>query len=160
MKISANKVVTINYVLKDTEGNVLDTASDGSFAYLHGSNNIIPGLENALQQRQAGETLSVLIPAEQAYGLRDERLQQTVPREMFGDIDALEHGMQFHAESPDGEMVVVTVVDISGDEVTVDGNHPFADLALNFDVEIVAVRDASAEELSHGHVHGAGGHHH
>jgi len=155
MQIAEQKVVTLNYTLTDDEGKVLDQSQDGSFAYLHGANNIIPGLENALSGKAAGDNLDVSVSPEEGYGERNDALTQVVNREMFPADNPVEVGMQFHAASPDGRSVVVTVVGIEGDEVTIDGNHPLAGANLNFSVEVVGVREASEEELEHGHVHSA-----
>jgi len=160
MEITNNHVVTINYTLKDSDDNILDKSEDGSFCYLHGSSNIIPGLEKALTGKTTGENISVTIAPEEAYGLRDEEKLQEVPRSMFPPEHEIEADMQFNAQGPDGQAVTVTVRKVEGDTVTVDGNHPLAGITLNFDVTIHSVRDASAEELEHGHVHGPGGHHH
>lgn len=160
MTIAENKVVTIEYTLKNDAGEVLDTSEGRDpLVYLHGSQNIIPGLENALTGKAVGDTLNVRINPEDAYGTRDDSMKQEVPREMFGD-EKIEVGMQYHAQGPEGDTLVVTVVDANDTHVTVDGNHPLADVHLNFDVEVKDIRDASAEELEHGHVHGEGGHHH
>ncbi len=160
MQIAENRVVTLNYTLKDNEGNIIDSADDGSFAYLHGAANIIPGLEHALQGKSAGEELSVTIEPEQGYGERNENMTQVVPRKMFETDDEIKIGMQFHAESPDGQPMTVTVIDVNDDEVTIDGNHPLAGTVLNFDLQILDIREATAEEQEHGHVHGAGSHQH
>lgn len=160
MQIAHQKVVTLNYTLKDDEGNIVDQASDGSFVYMHGANNIIPGLENALSGKAPGDAVSVNVGPEDAYGTRDESRVQAVPREMFPEDQEIQPGMQFHAQGPNGESLVVTVVKSTEDSVTVDGNHPLAGVSLNFDVEILEVRDATTEEIEHGHVHGPGGHQH
>ncbi|MDH5571964.1 MAG: peptidylprolyl isomerase [Gammaproteobacteria bacterium] len=160
MSITERKVVTINYTLKDDDGNVIDSAQDSSFAYLHGADNIIPGLEQALEGKKEGESLSVAIEPANGYGERNASLSQVVPKDMFEDDAEIIVGMQFHAESPDGQPVVVTVTHIDGNDVTVDGNHPLAGINLNFDVDIISIRDASDEEMEHGHVHGPDGHHH
>jgi len=160
MTIAENKVVTIEYTLKNDEGEVLDTSEGHQpMVYLHGGQNIIPGLENALTGKVVGDNLSVRITPEDAYGERDDSMKQEVSRDMFGDED-VEVGMQYHAEGPEGDMLVVTVIAASDTHVTVDGNHPLAGVFLNFDVEIKDIRDASSEELEHGHVHGEGGHQH
>jgi len=160
MKIEANKVVSIDYTLKDDDGNIVDTSQGAEpLVYLHGASNIIPGLESELDGKAAGEEISVRVPPEQAYGVRDDAKKQAVPRAMFGD-EEIKVGAQYHAAGPDGRHLTVTVVDVSNDEVTVDANHPLAGYHLNFDVKVVDVRDATAEELDHGHVHGPGGHHH
>ena len=128
-------------------------------AYLHGHKNIIPGLENALIGKGVEDELSVTVTPEEAYGERHEQLIKEVPMQAFQGVDKVEPGMQFNAESPQGPQLI-TVTKVDGDTVTVDGNHPLAGVTLNFDVKVVEVRDASEEELSHGHVHGAGGHEH
>jgi FKBP-type peptidyl-prolyl cis-trans isomerase SlyD len=160
MRIEAQKVVTLNYTLTDNDGNVIDQSSNGSFVYLHGANNIIPGLENALEGKAAGDELKVSVEPAEAYGERDASKQQQVPREMFPQDVDIEPGMQFQAQGPNGESIVVTVAKVEDDNIIVDGNHPLAGVKLNFAVEVVGVRDASAEELEHGHVHGAGGQEH
>lgn len=159
MEISKHKVVTMDYTLTDEQGNTIDT-SDGRepLAYIHGVGGIIPGLEAALEGRSPGEQLQVKIAPEDGYGDRDETLLQVVPRDRF-DVEDVNVGMQFHAQAEDG-VSVVTVVAVSDAEVTVDANHPLAGVTLNFDVEVKDVRDATEEELSHGHVHGPGGHEH
>jgi len=160
MQIETQKVVTLNYTLTDNEGTVIDQSNDGSFAYLHGASNIIPGLENALTGKAAGDTLSVSVTPADGYGERDDSKTQSVPRDMFPEDTPIEEGMQFHAQGPNGETIVVTVTGVADDSVTVDGNHPLAGVPLNFAVEIIEVRDASPEELEHGHVHGPDGHQH
>ena len=160
MQISAEKVVHIHYTLTNEEGDVLDSSEGHDpLAYIHGMGNIIPGLENALAGRQVGDRFDVSIAPEEAYGLRDDELIQAVPRSAFEGVDEIEPGMQFHAESPEG-MQLVTVIDVMDDEVILDGNHPMAGMTLNFAVEVTDIRDATSEELDHGHVHGPGGHHH
>jgi FKBP-type peptidyl-prolyl cis-trans isomerase SlyD len=160
MQIEDNKVVVINYTLTDDQGNVIDQSQDGSFAYLHGAHNIIPGLEGALAGKQAEDKLQVTISPEDGYGVSDDQQIQAVPRDMFpGDVE-IQVGMAFHAETPEGMPVTVTVVEVTEEHITVDGNHPLADKTLNFDVEVISVRDAEAGELEHGHVHGPGGHQH
>ncbi len=160
MQIESNKVVTLNYTLTDNDGNVIDQSNDGTFAYLHGASNIIPGLENALTGKTAGEKMDVAVAPADGYGERDAEKTQTVPRNMFPEDAEIEVDMQFHAQGPNGETLVVTVVKVEDDTVTVDGNHPLAGVNLNFNVEVMDVRDASEEEVQHGHVHGAGGHDH
>lgn len=157
MKIGKDKVVSIDYTLKDVNGDIIDT-SDGRtpLDYIHGSGSIIQGLENALEGRSAGDELTVTIPPEEAYGLRDESLAQSVDRKIFDTEEALEVGMQFQAPTEQG-MMIVTVTEIEGDSVTVDTNHPLAGEILHFDVAVVDVRDATEEELGHGHAHGPGG---
>lgn len=160
MQIGDQKVVTIDYTLTDNEGRVIDKSSDGSFAYLHGASNIIPGLENALAGKSAGDELTVSVSPDQGYGMRDEAMLQQVPKTMFEDSSQIAVGTQFHAQGPGGEVLVVTVKEVQDEHVVVDANHPLAGVDLNFDVKVVDVRDASEEEVAHGHVHGPGGHHH
>ena len=160
MQIEARTVVTLNYTLTDNDGNVIDQSNDGSFAYLHGASNIIPGLENALSGKAKGDALDVAVEPAEGYGERDPQKTQAVPREMFPADTEIEVGMQFHAQGPNGETLVVMVEEVSDDTVTVDGNHPLAGMPLNFKVEIMDVREATDEEIEHGHVHGAGGHDH
>jgi FKBP-type peptidyl-prolyl cis-trans isomerase SlyD len=160
MNITQNCVASFNYTLTDNTGTVLDKSEGhGPLSYLHGAGNIIPGLESALEGKQVGDKLNVAVPAAQAYGVRDDSLVQELPSSMFSGIDKIEPGMEFHAETEHG-IQTVTVTKVEGDNVTIDGNHPLAGVDLNFEVEIMEVRSATSEELSHGHAHGAGGHHH
>lgn len=160
MKIAKNKVVAIDYTLTDPKGEVLDKSSQGQpLHYIQGAGNIIPGLEKALEGKSQGDTLKASIPHAEAYGPRDEDLLQEIPREHFSEIKELKVGMELEAESEEG-IRVITVTKVEDDKVTVDGNHPLAGMDLTFDVTVVTVRDATAEEMSHGHVHGPGGHHH
>ncbi|HUS23911.1 MAG TPA: peptidylprolyl isomerase [Candidatus Binatia bacterium] len=160
MQIAAQKVVSIEYTLKNASGEVLDSSvGHGPLAYIHGNGNIVPGLEKALEGKRAGDKVSVSVPPEQGYGVRDESLVQQVPRRAFGGVKDLQPGMQFQAGGPSGPSVV-SVVRVQGDMVTVDGNHALAGETLNFEVEVKDVRDATHEEVMHGHVHGPGGHEH
>ena len=160
MRIEKHKVVVVDYILTDDMGRVLDTNDgDGAFAYLHGVGGVVPGLERALEGHVPGDHLKVKVEPHEAYGVRDESQVETLPRSDFRGIDQVLPGMQFHAS--DGERGrFVTVVAVEGDNVRVDANHPLAGKNLNFDVTILEVRDATAEELEHGHAHGAHGHHH
>jgi len=161
MLISRNKVVRFAYTLTDDKAQVLDRSSEAEpLTYLHGGEAIIPGLEAALEGRRAGESFKVRVAAVDAYGERDEDLVHSVPRDMFEGDDAVKVGMQFETNDDDGETRIVTVTGADANNVTVDGNHPLAGIPLNFAVTVVEVRDASAEERRHGHVHGAGGHQH
>ena len=152
MTIAENKVVTLHYTLTDNEGTVIDKSDDGSFLYLHGASNIIPGLENALTGKKSGEELKVTVEPEDAYGQRDDARLESVPREMFPEDTEIEAGMQFHAEGPGGAQVI-TITLVEGDDITIDANHPLAGKTLHFEVSIEGVRDATAEEIDHGHVH-------
>lgn len=160
MQIASQRVVLMHYTLTNDQGEVLDSSSGGEpLAYLHGSGGIIPGLEKALEGKQAGDKLQVKVSPAEGYGEREAGLIQQMPRRAFKGIPDLRVGMQLQAQSEQG-MRIITVTNIQGDMVTVDGNHALAGVPLNFDVEIVEVRAATAEEMSHGHVHGPGGHHH
>ncbi len=160
MQIIKNSVATLNYTLKNDNGDILDESQDGSFLYMHGAGGIIPGLESLLEGKSKGDTFDAHIEPADGYGERDESMVQVVPRDMFDKEHPVEEGIQFHAESPEGDMLTVTVTKIEGDNITVDGNHPLAGIALNFDIQIADVREASTEEVEHGHAHGPDGHHH
>jgi len=157
MQIENDKVATLHYTLKDNEGNILDQSDDGSFVYLHGAFNIIPGLEEALTGKKAGEDFNVKVSPEEAYGIRSEEHMQEVPKEMFESDAEINVGMQFYAQGPNGDDLMVTIAEIKDDVIVVDGNHPLAGMELNFDVKVIDVRDATDEEMEHGHVHSAGG---
>ena len=160
MKVADNKVGVIDYTLTDNSGAVIDSSEGaGPLAYLHGAGNIIPGLEDALAGKETGDKVQASIEPANAYGERHDALKQDVPAELFSGVEKVEVGMQFQSETEQGP-VLVTVVAINDETVTVDGNHPLAGVHLNFDVEIREVREPSAEELEHGHVHGEGGHQH
>lgn len=161
MQIAANKAVSIDYTLTNDAGEVIDSSAGGApLVYLHGAGNIIVGLEKALVGKQAGDEVKVAVEPEEAYGEYSADLVATLNRSMFEGVDELEVGMQFHASGPDGGMQIVTIRELEGDDVIVDGNHPLAGQRLNFAVKVVNVRDASQEEIAHGHIHGEGGHHH
>lgn len=160
MKIEKNKIVAIDYTLTDHDGVVIDTSeSREPLKYLHGTGALIPGLENELEGKTEGEKLEVAIKPEDGYGVRNEELLQAVPREHFAQVPDIQPGMQFQANSEEGP-IMVTVVEVTEDKIMVDGNHPLAGVVLNFKVEVKEVREATAEELEHGHAHGAGGHEH
>jgi len=161
MLIGANKAVSIDYTLTNDAGEVIDSSAGGApLVYLHGAGNIISGLEKALEGKQGGDQVVVAVEPEDAYGEYSPELVATLNRAMFEGVDELEVGMQFHASGPDGGMQIVTIRDVEGDDVIVDGNHPLAGQRLNFDVKIISVREASEEEIAHRHIHGEGGHHH
>ncbi len=160
MAIVKDKVATIEYTLKGDDGEVIDASNGTPLPYLHGHMNLVPGLEKELEGKAVGEKFSVVVPAAEGYGEHDEQFVQVVPREMLKGIDDLKVGMHFQAQGPEGQTHSVHISKIDGDDITVDGNHPLAGKALNFDIEVVDLRDATEEELSHGHVHGEGGHQH
>jgi FKBP-type peptidyl-prolyl cis-trans isomerase SlyD len=158
MQITDKAAVSIHYTLTTPGGEQLDSSiGDEPLLYLHGMANIIPGLEAALVGKSVGDKFNVSIEPAQAYGEIDPEMVQVVSKRMFEDMD-LEVGMQFHADVSHGSGII-TVTEIDGDDVTVDGNHPLAGETLIFDVEVIDVRPATADELAHGHVHGAGCNH-
>lgn len=160
MQITKDAVALIHYTLTDDEGKTIDSSDGGEpLAYIHGNGNLIPGLERELEGKGAGDKLDVKISPAEGYGEFDKNLIQRVPKRALKGVGNLHVGMQLHAQSEHG-VRAVTVTQIQGDMVTLDGNHPLAGKNLNFKVEIVEVRAATEEELSHGHVHGPGGHHH
>lgn len=160
MNIAKNKVVSIDYTLTDSENAVIDSSEGRQpLVYLHGNGNLIPGLEKELEGKSTGASFRASIPPHEAYGLRDERKMQQVPRTAFAQFPALEAGMRFRADGPQGSEVV-TIIAVEADTVTVDANHPLAGQTLHFDVTVRDVRDATEEEIAHGHVHGPGGHQH
>jgi len=161
MEIQDNAVVLIHYTLTNEAGEPIDSSTGSDpLAYMQGAGNIIPGLENALLGKSAGDKLNVTVAPEDGYGEHVAELVQQVPSEMFQGVDQVEVGMEFHAESNAGQPIAVTVTKVEEDMITIDANHPLAGVTLNFDVEVVEVREATAEEKEHGHAHGAGGHQH
>ena len=156
MSIEKNKVATIEYVLTNEHGEQIDASNGNPLAYLHGHDNLIPGLEAELEGKSVGDKFTATIPTAQAYGERVDALVQTVPSSMFQGVEQLEVGMRFEAQSEQG-MHSVEITHIDGDQVTVDGNHPLAGLDLTFEVEVKDLRDATEEEIEHGHAHGPGG---
>ena len=160
MQIAERSVASFHYTLTNDAGDVLDSSEGREpLAYLHGGGNIVPGLEREMAGHVAGDRFNVDVAPEEGYGTYIDELVQVVPRKSFEGIADLAVGMQFQAQTGQGPIPVV-ITEIDGEEVTVDGNHPLAGETLHFAVEVVHVREASAEELQHGHVHGAGGHHH
>ena len=153
MTIQNQKVVTIDYVLKDDKGELIDESQDGSFCYLHGANNIIPGMESALTGKVVGDEFNLVIEPADAYGEYNPNMTQTVERAMFDTNEELQVGMQFHAQNEQGHMIAITISKIDGDNITIDGNHPLAGVTLHYDIKVIDVRDATDDELSHGHVH-------
>ena len=161
MTITENSAVSFHYRLTDNQGQEIDSsAGQDPLAYLHGAGNIIPGLEKALEGKSVGDQMVVEVSAEEGYGPVQKELIQEVPRSSFQGVDSIEVGMQFEAQTGQGGAVPVTVTLVTDETVTVDGNHPLAGKDLNFDVTIADVREATAEELEHGHIHGPGGHNH
>ncbi|WP_070963466.1 peptidylprolyl isomerase [Vibrio sonorensis] len=162
MKIENNVVVSLAYQVKLEDGVVVDqSGSDAPLDYLHGNNNLIVGLEKALEGKEAGDKFSVTVAPEDAYGDHNDALVQRVPANVFQGVDQIEVGMRFLADTDQGP-IPVEVTAVEGDEVVVDGNHMLAGQVLTFDVEVVAIREATQEEIEHGHVHQGGscGHDH
>jgi len=160
MNVGDGKVVLIHYTLRNAQGAVLGSSDGGEpIAYLHGDGGIVPGLEDALTGKAAGDRVDVVVAPEKGYGLRDERLVQMIPRDRFPDTAGLARGQQFHADGPHGGRLL-TVTRVEKDLVAVDANHPLAGKSLHFSVEVAEVRKATREEVTHGHVHGPGGHKH
>ncbi|MDQ6997300.1 MAG: peptidylprolyl isomerase [Mariprofundus sp.] len=156
MQIEKNKVVSIHYTLKNDAGTVIDSSEGAEpLVYLHGSQNIIPGLEKALEGKVADDALQVSINPTEAYGEYNKALTQVVPSSMFQGVEKIEVGMEFQAQTEQG-VEVIRIAAVDGDDVTIDGNHPLAGERLHFDVSVAEVRDASTDELEHGHVHSAG----
>ncbi|MGC9386688.1 MAG: FKBP-type peptidyl-prolyl cis-trans isomerase [Hydrogenovibrio sp.] len=160
MKLEPNKVGLINYSLTDSDGNLIDSSNGQALAYLHGHSNLIPGLEKQLEGKATGDKFTADIPAAEGYGeIEPHLIQEDVPKSMFQGVDNLEVGMRFEAQTEQG-VHSVEITDVQDETVTVDGNHPLAGKDLSFDIEVMGVRDATEEELAHGHAHGEGGHQH
>jgi FKBP-type peptidyl-prolyl cis-trans isomerase SlyD len=160
MTIAPDQVVSIRYTLKNDAGDVLDSSSDGEpLTYLHGHGNLIPGLERELAGKKPGDKLQVKIAPAEGYGEYDKALVQRVPRRALKGVPNVRVGMRLQAQTGRGERAV-TVTQLTGDLVTLDGNHPLAGQNLNFEVEVGEVRTATAEELAHGHAHTPGDPHH
>jgi FKBP-type peptidyl-prolyl cis-trans isomerase SlyD len=161
MAFGQNKVITLNYTLKDNEGNIIQTTSNGeTFQFLSGNQQILPKLEFEIENMIIGSKKNVKIPTNEAYGEYSEKAVQQVNKNNFPkDID-LQVGMEFITNSPEGHQMPFVIANIQNEEVTIDFNHPLAGKDLEFDVELIDVREATVEEMQHGHVHGPGGHHH
>lgn len=156
MQITKHKVAGIHYTLTDNDGKVLDSSSGREpLYYIHGIGNLIPGMEEGLEGKVKGDKFNIKVAPEKGYGVKEESLMQKVPRSAFGTQE-VKVGMQFQTNQ--GQVVTVTHVGLEA--ITVDANHPLAGVELNFAVEVMEIREASADEISHGHVHGPGGHHH
>jgi len=152
MQITKNSVVSFHYTLNDPDGKLLDTsAGREAFAYLHGAGNIVPGLEEELEGKAAGDKVQVAIPPAKGYGEFNAQLVHQVPKDRFGD-QTVEEGMQFQA-GEQGELGVFTVMEVKDEMVMLNGNHPLAGVTLHFSVEITDVRETTEEEVAHGHVH-------
>ncbi|MBC8402266.1 MAG: peptidylprolyl isomerase [Candidatus Marinimicrobia bacterium] len=154
MEIQTNLVVSIHYHLTDGDGNLLDSSEgEKPLTYLHGAGGIIQGLERELTGKTVGDKLQVTVQPDDGYGPIKSELLQVIPLNAFEGIDDLQVGMQLHGEDADGNGTTIVVRKIDGDEITIDGNHPLAGQVLEFDVTVEAIREATPEELDHGHVH-------
>jgi len=160
MPFEPNKVIKMNYTLKDSEGVVIDTTENkGAFSFISGANQILPKLEEKIGSMLIGSKKDVKLSAEEAYGVYDEKAIQKVEKSTFPDDATVEVGMGFVANSQDGHPMPFRVAAVEENEVTIDFNHPLAGKDLEFNVHLVDIRNASEEEVAHGHVHGPGGHH-
>jgi FKBP-type peptidyl-prolyl cis-trans isomerase SlyD len=160
VKISVNKVVSLAYVLRDDDGEIIDQSETGSpLLYLHGAQNIVPGLEEQLEGVAEGESVKATVSPEKGYGPRIGEAQD-VPRNLFPDDAELTAGMQVVAHDDEGRQIPFFITGITDDTITVDPNHPLAGETLHFEVTVQSLRDATEEEIAHGHPHGSGGHHH
>jgi len=159
MKTANGMVVTMHYTLTDDQGNTIDSSNEREpLTYLHGYGNIIPGLEAALEGSQVGFKSRVDVPAADGYGERDPAAVFEAPRDQFPDDMSIEPGERVFADGPNGP-VPFTIMEVTEENVKLDANHPLAGVNLHFDVEITDIRAATDEEISHGHVHGAGHEH-
>jgi FKBP-type peptidyl-prolyl cis-trans isomerase SlyD len=159
--IADGHVVTIHYRLTLDDGSIADDSFGGDpLVYLQGAQNIVPGLEKQLAGKKIGETLEVTVPANEGYGEYDPAAEQTVPKTAFPPNVDLQVGMSFQTKGRNGQPIPVWIRSLKGDDVIVTANHPMAGQQLNFKIEVVDVRRATADEKKHGHVHGPGGHHH
>ena len=161
MKITKNKVVALQYVLKLDDGIVVDASDENQpLMYLHGHQNIIPGLENELENLEAGAQKEVKVAPEEGYGVRIEDLVQNAPKARFPEGSTFTLGDEISAQDPEGLVRHGRIIEINAEDVVVDFNHMLAGKTLNFSVTVKEIREATSEEIAHGHVHGPGGHHH
>ena len=161
MRVEQSKVVMMHYKLADKDGNTIDSSEGRDpLAYIHGIGALVPGLENELEGKVKGDKFQTVVQPEDAYGTRDEELVRVVPKSGFQGEEEMTLGMQVQIDTGDKGLAIATLTAIEGDDITLDLNHPLSDLELHFDIEITDIREATEEEIAHGHVHGAGGHHH
>ncbi|MGB1003238.1 MAG: FKBP-type peptidyl-prolyl cis-trans isomerase [Salibacteraceae bacterium] len=161
MKIGQNKVVTMHYKLTDKDGALIDSSEGREpLAYIQGIGALVPGLESEIEGKTKGDKFNAVVAPEHAYGNRDESLIRVVPKSGFQGEEEMTIGMQVQIDTGEQGMAIATLTKIEGEDVTLDLNHPLADMELHFDIDVVDVREAEKEELDHGHVHGPGGHHH
>ncbi|MEI6322979.1 MAG: peptidylprolyl isomerase [bacterium] len=160
MQITTGSVVAFDYTLTDDDKDIIDSSTGSEpLAYIQGEGQIVPGLEKAMEGKKAGDSFKVSVSPEEGYGVHDPENISVVPADQIEGGDELEEGMQLHTEGEFGEQTVL-ITKVDGNEVTIDGNHPLAGMTLHFDITIREVRNATKEELDHGHVHGPGGNHH
>jgi FKBP-type peptidyl-prolyl cis-trans isomerase SlyD len=161
MQIGPNSVVAFDYTLTDGEGEVLDTSSgDEPLTYLHGHGQIVPGLESAMLGKKAGDKFKAVVTPKDGYGESGAGERITVPREELPEGPDPEVGMELEAVGPNGEHASLWIAEVNDDSVVLTSDHPLAGVTLHFDVEVRSVREATKDELEHGHAHGEGGHHH
>ena len=160
--VAEGHIVTIHYTLKDEGGEVIDSSvGEDPMAYLHGAQNVVPGLEHGLVGAKVGDTLQLVVSPEDGYGPRDaEAPPQAIPRSEFPPDETIEPGMMFQAQDAEGHIIPLWVIDLDDENIVIDTHHPLAGVTLHFDVEILDVREATQEEQQHGHPHGPGGHVH
>jgi FKBP-type peptidyl-prolyl cis-trans isomerase SlyD len=161
MPLKTNQVITINFILKDTNGNIIEaTSRERPFSFISGGNQILPKLEENIGEMLIGSKRTVTLSPVDAYGVYDDSALEEVSRSEFPEDTDIQEGMTFVADSPDGQQLPFVIKSIKEENITLDFNHPLAGQTLTFDLELLSLRDATIEELGHGHVHGAGGHHH
>ena len=160
MQIAQNTVAAFHYTLTDDAGQVIDSSNGREpLTYMHGKGQIVPGLEKQMEGRKAGDKFNADVAPAEGYGEHQAELMQEVPREAFQGVEDIQPGMQFQGQGPQG-VVNVTVTKVEDGKVHIDGNHPLAGKTLHFAIEVADVREATKEELEHGHMHGEGGHQH
>lgn len=160
MQVENDNVVSIHYTLKNDQGDTVDSSEDlVPLVYLHGHGNIIAGLESELAGKGVGDQFKVTLSPEKAYGGHNPSLVQTLARSALQEVDEILVGKRFQIETDEGP-IVVTITEVAGDQITLDGNHPLAGETLHFEIDVVEIREATQEELTHGHAHKPGGHHH
>jgi FKBP-type peptidyl-prolyl cis-trans isomerase SlyD len=161
MPIKANQVITINFTLKDKDENIIEaTTKEKPFSFISGTNQILPKLEEHIGEMLIGSKRTVVLSPEEAYGLYDDSSLQDITRSEFPEDTDIQEGMTFIADAPDGQQIPFVIKKINGEDITIDFNHPLAGQTLKFDLELLTLRNATMEELHHGHVHGIEGHHH
>lgn len=160
LMIGQNSVVSMHYTLKNDAGEIMDSSEgQAPMVYLHGANNLIPGLEAELTGKTSGTSFSATIQPAEAYGEFSEGLIQVISKSMFDGVESIEVGMTFVAQGEGGAQRQVRVTDVQGDDITIDANHPLAGQTLHFDVEVLKVREGTQQEIEHGHVHADGADH-